>query len=52
MTNASLNEQLRSALKAAIAQCKRHNEEYHHRTSEEQIAEWEKLVQDDPHSER
>jgi hypothetical protein len=46
MTDSSLNEQLEPALKAAIQQCKRHNEEYHHSTSREQISEWEKLVRE------
>lgn len=38
------NAVLKEILKVAIRQCKRHNEEYHHLTSPEQLVEWEALL--------
>lgn len=45
MTNRLLRL-LCEALAAAVKEIKEHNNEYHHRTSDDKIAEWDKLVAD------
>jgi hypothetical protein len=40
------NAAMADALKVAIRHGKKHNEEYHHITSPEQLSDWEALIED------